>query len=92
MGFNQDQIKVVVNRFTRKPTANQARLEQIQQALNQPVFYGIAPSPAVIAAINKARPFVTSREQFPDFDKAFRAFVDKATGRKTAESKMAAAS
>ena len=56
MGFNQDQIKVVVNRYTKKVTANQASLEQIQQTLNQPVFYGIPASPAVIASINKARP------------------------------------
>ena len=40
-----------------------ATLEQIQQTLNQPVFYGIPTSPAVIAAINKARPFVADREQ-----------------------------
>ena len=94
MGFNQDQIKVLVNRYTKKPTAHQARLEQIQQALNQPIFYGIPPSPAVTVAINKARPFVTNREQFPDFDRTFRAFVDKSTGGKKPgeSSKMAAAS
>ena len=82
MGFNQDQLRVVVNRFTRKVTANMATLEQIQQTLNQPVFYGIPPSPAVIASINKARPFVANREQAGDLDRVFRAFVDKATGRK----------
>ena len=43
MGFNQDQIKVVVNRYTKKVNPNQASLEQIQQTLNQPVFYGIPP-------------------------------------------------
>jgi hypothetical protein len=57
-------------------------LEQIQSTLNQPVFYGIPPSPAVIASINKARPFVANREQAPDLDRVFRAFVDKATGGK----------
>ena len=35
MGFNQDQIRVVVNRYTKKITSNQASLEQIQQTLNQ---------------------------------------------------------
>ena len=82
MGFNQDQIKVVVNRYTKKVPATMATLEQIQQTLNQPVFYGIPPSPAVIASINKARPFVANREQAGELDRIFRAFVDKATGRK----------
>ena len=82
MGFNQDQIRVVVNRYTKKITANMAGLEQIQQTLNQPVFYGIPPSPAVIASINKGRPFVANREQAGDLDRIFRSFVDKATGRK----------
>jgi pilus assembly protein CpaE len=80
-GFNQDQIKVVVNRYTKKLTANMASLEQIQQTLNQPVFYGIPPSSAVLASINKARPFVANREQAGDLDRLFRAFVDKATGK-----------
>ena len=84
MGFNQDQIKVVVNRYTKKVTPNTASLEQIQQTLNQPVFYGIPPSPAVLAAINRARPFVADREAAGDLDRLFRAFVDKATGRKGA--------
>lgn len=82
MGFNQDQIKVVVNRYTKKVTATMANLEQIQQTLNQPVFYGIPVSPAVIGSINKARPFVANREQAGELDRVFRAFVDKATGRK----------
>ena len=82
MGFNQDQIKVVVNRYTKKVTATMATLEQIQQTLNQPVFYGIPPSPAVLASINKARPFVANREQAPRTGPLFRAFVDKATGGK----------
>ena len=82
MGFNQDQIKVVVNRYTKKVTATMANLEQIQQTLNQPVFYGIPASPAVIGSINKARPFVANREQAGELDRIFRAFVDKATGRK----------
>lgn len=82
MGFNQDQIRILVNRYTKKVTANIAGLEQIQQTLNQPVFYGIPGSPAVLASINKSRPFVANREQAGDLDRVFRAFVDKATGRK----------
>jgi pilus assembly protein CpaE len=82
MGFNQDQIKVVVNRYTKKINPNQASLEQIQQTLNQAVFYGIPGSPAVLASINKGRPFVANREQAGDLDRIFRAFVDKATGKK----------
>lgn len=94
MGFNQDQVKVLVNRYTRKITPNMATLEQIQQTLNQSVFYGIPPSPAVLASINKARPFVANREQAGELDRVFRAFVDKATGVKrsltAAEGKKAA--
>ena len=82
MGFNQDQIKVVVNRYTKKISSNQASLEQIQQTLNQSVFYGIPSSAAVIASINKGRPFVANREQAGELDRVFRAFVDKATGKK----------
>jgi len=82
MGFNQDQIKIVVNRYAKKAGPNMAALEQIQSTLNQPVFYGIPASPAVIASINTARPFVANREQAPDLDRIFRAFVDKATGGK----------
>ncbi|MGB7722346.1 MAG: P-loop NTPase [Bryobacteraceae bacterium] len=82
MGFNQDQIKIVVNRYSKKAGPNMAALEQIQSTLNQPVFYGIPASPAVIASINKARPFVANREQAPDLDRIFRAFVNKATGGK----------
>ena len=80
MGFSQDQIKVVVNQYTKKDNPNYASLEQIQQTLNQPVFYGIPSTPAVLASINKARPLVADRQAAPEFDKAFRAFVDKATG------------
>jgi pilus assembly protein CpaE len=82
MGFNQDQIRVIVNRYTKKISSNQASLEQIQQTLNQSVFYGIPSSAAVIASINKGRPFVAHREQAGDLDRVFRAFVDKATGKK----------
>jgi pilus assembly protein CpaE len=82
MGFNQDQIKVIINRYTRKIAPTAASLEQIQQTLNQPVFHGIPASPAVLASINKGRPFAANREEAGDLDRIFRAFVDKATGAK----------
>jgi pilus assembly protein CpaE len=82
MGFSLDQIKLVVNEYTKKVNSNQASLEQIQQTLNQQVFYGIPHSPAMLASINRARPLVANREQAGDLDKVIRAFVDKATGGK----------
>lgn len=82
MGFHQDQVKVIINRYTKKITPTVAGLEQIQQTLNQPVFYGIPASPAVLASINKGRPFAANREEAGDLDRIFRAFVDKATGVK----------
>lgn len=89
MGFNAEQIKVVVNRYNKKPGPNQATLEQVQQTLNQPVFYGIPPSPAILSAVNRARPFVVEREMSGDLDRVFRAFVDKATGGKSQTAKTA---
>jgi pilus assembly protein CpaE len=83
MGFSQDQIRIVVNEYTKKVGPNLASLEQIQQTLNQPVFYGIPSSSAVLAAINRARPLVADRQAAPEMDRLFRAFVDKATGAKT---------
>jgi pilus assembly protein CpaE len=82
MGFNQDQIKLVVNQYTKKVNSNHASLEQIQQTLNQPIFYGIPSSPAMLSSINRARPAVANREQAGDLDRVIRAFVDKATGKK----------
>jgi pilus assembly protein CpaE len=86
MGFSQDQIRVVVNQYTKKIGPNHASLEQIQQTLNQPVFYGIPSSQAMLAAINRARPLVADRQAAPEMDRLFRAFVDKATGAKTPKS------
>jgi len=83
MGFSQDQIRVVVNHYTKKTGPNHASLEQIQQTLNQPVFYGIPSSPAFLAAVNRARPLLSDRQAAPEVDRLFRAFVDKATGAKT---------
>jgi len=78
-GLTQDQVRVLVNRYQKKPGSQIASLEQIRQTLNQPVFFGIPDSPAFLAAINKARPLVADRQFAPEIDKAIRAFVDKAT-------------
>ena len=85
MGFSQDQIRVIVNHYTKKIGPNHASLEQIQQTLNQPVFYGIPTSSAILAAINRARPLASDRQAAPEMDRLLRAFVDKATGAKTAK-------
>ncbi|MCX6590267.1 MAG: AAA family ATPase [Acidobacteria bacterium] len=89
MGFNQDQIKVVVNHYRKKLPVGCASLEQIQQTLNQNVFYGIPSSPAILESINRSRPFVANREAAGELDRVFRAFVDKATGGKTPLAKTA---
>jgi len=87
MGFSQDQIKLVLNQYSRRVNSTHATLEQVQQTLNQPVFFGIPSSPAVLAAINRARPAVADRQAAGEFDRAFRAFVDKATAGKPALAK-----
>src|SRR5260370_1000291 len=61
MGFNQDPLKVVVNHYTKRHGPNTASLQQIQQTWNQPVFYAIPNSPAVVAAINHPRPCIADR-------------------------------
>jgi pilus assembly protein CpaE len=78
-GFTQEQIRIVVNRYSKKPSSQLASLEQIKSTLAQPVFYGIPESPAFLAAINKGRPLVADRQFAPEIDKSFRSFVDKAT-------------
>ncbi len=82
MGFTADQIKIVINKYQKKPSSQIASLDQVTQTLNQPVFYGIPESSAMLASINRARPLVTDRQTFPDMDRVIRAFVDKATGAK----------
>jgi pilus assembly protein CpaE len=82
LGFQQDQLRIVVNQYQKKPDASLASLEQIQQTLNQPVFCAIPSSPAALAAINRARPFVADRAAAGDLDRAFRGFVDKVFGQK----------
>ncbi len=89
VGFTQDQIRIVVNRYSKKSSPNYASLEQIQQTLNQPVFYGIPESGAVLSSINKGRPMVADRAAAGDADRIFRAFVDKATIGKKAEAQTA---
>lgn len=90
LGFNQDQIRIVVNNYQKKPSTSLATVEQVRQTLNLPVFYGVPASSAVLAAVNKGRPFVADRAAAGDLDRAFRAFVDKATGRKKQEPNLAA--
>ena len=83
MGFNQDQIRVVVNRYTKKITSNQASLEQIQQTLNQTGVLrhsGFAGG-AGIHQQGAGRSWPTAK-QAGELDRLFRAFVDKATGGK----------
>lgn len=82
LGFTQDQIKIVINKYQKKGGSQVATLEQVTQTLNQPVFYGIPESSSVLTSINRARPLVTDRQSFPEMDRALRAFADKATGVK----------
>jgi len=84
IGVNLDQIKLIVNHYNKKSGPQHASLEQIQQTLNMPVFYGIPTSPAMLAAVNRARPAVADRQSAGDIDKLLRAFVDKTTGAKLA--------
>jgi pilus assembly protein CpaE len=91
MGFNQDQIKVLVNRYSKKHDLHHASLEQVQGTLNQQAFYGIPSSPAFLSSVNKARPMVQDREAAGELDKIFRSFVDKATGVKKEDKKGEAA-
>jgi len=79
LGFTQEQVRVLINRYQKKTGPNVASLDQIRQTLNQPVFFGVPDSPAFPASINQARPLVADRKFAPEIDKAFRAFVDKAT-------------
>jgi len=82
VGFTQDQIKIVINRYTKKPDSLHASLDQVQQTLGQPAFFGIPNSPVFLASLNKARPMVQDREAAGELDRIFRSFVDKATGVK----------
>jgi len=90
LGFTQDQVRILVNFHQKKTGASLASIEQIQTTLNQPVFYGIPSSPAVLASVNKGRPFVGGGEPAGDLERSFRAFVDKATQRKSDDLKKTA--
>jgi pilus assembly protein CpaE len=78
-GFTQEQIRVVVNRYQKKPGPNLAGLPQLEQTLNQRAFFGVPESPVFLASINKGRPLIADRQFAPEIDKSIRAFVDKAT-------------
>jgi pilus assembly protein CpaE len=90
LGFHQDQLKIVVNEYQKKPDANLASLEQIRQTLNQPVFANLPASPGALAAVNRGRPIVAGeRGSGGELERAFRAFADKARGGKPAVAKSA---
>jgi pilus assembly protein CpaE len=86
LGFTQDQIRVVVNQYVKKPDPALATLEQIAQTLNQPVFAQVPASPAATAAVNRGRP---AMEQVGEFARALRLFSDKVTGAPAVTAKTA---
>jgi pilus assembly protein CpaE len=88
MGFTQDQIRIVVNQYRKKGSTDIATLEQVQQTLNQSVFFGLPPSGSVLQSINQGRPFVADRQAAGELDKVFRAFVTKAVGGRPADSAL----
>jgi pilus assembly protein CpaE len=79
MGITQDQIKLVVNRYNKRANASLASREQIENTLNQPVFFGIPDSyAAVLAAINRGRPVAADpAAKASELDAALRALVKK---------------
>ncbi len=82
LGVTADQIKLVVNRYNKKANSNLATREQIQQTLNQPVFFGVPESlSTVLAALNQGRPVAADPgAKSGELDQALRAFVKKAVG------------
>lgn len=87
LGLSQDQLKIVLNEYQKKPDASLATLDQIKQTLNQPVLSSIPLSATATAAINKGRPFASKSADKGDLERIFKNFVDKATGAKTAAAK-----
>ncbi len=81
-GITQDQIKLVLNRFNKKGNSNLATREQVEQTLNQPVFYGLPENlGTALAAVNKGRPIVADAgARSGDLDSALRAFAKKSLG------------
>jgi pilus assembly protein CpaE len=82
LGVTADQIKLVVNRYNKKSNSVLATREQIQQTLNQPVFFGVPESlGAALGALNKGRPVAADPgARSTELDQALRAFVKKVTG------------
>ncbi len=80
MGITQDQIKLVINRFTKRSNSNLATREQIQSTLNQPIFFGVPEGSAtLLGAVNKGRPVVADpAAKSSELDAALRGLVKKA--------------
>jgi pilus assembly protein CpaE len=89
LGFNQDQLKIVVNQYQKKTDPNLATLDQIQHTLNQPVLHAIPASSAALEAVTRGRPVVAGGTSAPDLERALRAFAEKALGNKAALGKTA---
>ena len=87
MGFTQDQVKIVINQYSKKPDANLATVEQIEQTLNQKVFFKFGASAAVVAAVNRGRPAVGA--QGGEIEGSFGRFAEKAAGMQPAVAKTA---
>ncbi len=79
MGISPDQIKLVVNRYTKRTNSNLASREQIEHTLNRPVFFGLPEAHStVLSAINKGRPVVGDPDaRSSELDTALRAFAQK---------------
>jgi len=80
IGIGPDQIKLVVNRYNQRVNSNLASREQIQQTLNQEVFFGIPDAyVAALSAINKGRPVtVEPSPKSGELEAALRSFYKKA--------------
>jgi pilus assembly protein CpaE len=83
LGFTQDQLKIVINHYQKKPDANLASLDQIKQTLNQPVFCGIPSSTGALIAVNRGRPIVGANGT-SELERALRGFANKAVEGKPA--------
>jgi pilus assembly protein CpaE len=79
IGITQDQIKLVVNRYNKRVNSNLASREQIENTLNQPIYFGIPEAYAtVLSAINKGRPVAADpAAKSSELDSALRALVKK---------------
>jgi pilus assembly protein CpaE len=89
LGFNQDQLRIVVNQYQKKPDPNLATQEQIQQTLNQPVFHTLPVSTAALAAVTRGRPIAADRTSGGELDRSLRTFADKVMGVKPSVAKTA---